>query len=98
MYLHTGNRRAVRTRDLIGIFDMDTATVSPCTRRYLSVRERAGEVSYPAGELPRSFLLCRKDGEGTFVLLSRFSARTLRGAAVPVYGRTHGEREPGTQM
>ena len=42
MYLHIGNNKIVRTRDVIGIFDADTATVSKTTRAYLSEKEKLG--------------------------------------------------------
>ena len=36
MYLHAGNGRTVRTRDVIGIFDLDNASMSAVTRRMLA--------------------------------------------------------------
>ena len=36
MYLHIGNNRNIRTTDVIGIFDADSATVSAVTKKFLS--------------------------------------------------------------
>ena len=36
MYLHIGNGVSIKTDDIIGIFDLDTATVSQSTKKYIS--------------------------------------------------------------
>ena len=60
MFLYLGDGKYKRLSSVIGIFDMDSATVCVATRRFLSVHERDGRVESD-GELPKSFLLC--DGE-----------------------------------
>ena len=35
MYLHIGNGVSIKTDDIIGIFDLDTATVSQNTKIYI---------------------------------------------------------------
>ena len=62
MYLYLGNGRYKKKEELIGIFDMDTATVSSVTRRFLSKKEKSGVLSSD-GELPKSFILCQKKKE-----------------------------------
>ena len=58
MFLHIGNGVSVRQRDIIGIFDLDTATVSGETKRFLRNAEKKGILEDEAnGEIPRSFLL-----------------------------------------
>ena len=42
MFLHIGNGETVRRKDVIGIFDMDTATVSSLTRATLKKYEKEG--------------------------------------------------------
>lgn len=63
MFLYLGDGKYKRRADIIGIFDMDTATVSSVTRRFLSVNERKGRVESD-GELPKSFLLCVQREKG----------------------------------
>ena len=63
MFLYLGEGKYKRRADIIGIFDMDTATVSTATRRFLSVNEKGGCVESD-GELPKSFLLCDKREKG----------------------------------
>ena len=63
MYLHVGNNQNIRVKDIIGIFDADTATVSTITKRYLSVADTKKAVQFASEEIPKSFVLYkRKDG------------------------------------
>lgn len=61
MYLHVGNGETLRKKNIIAIFDLDTATVSGITRRFIAGKEKQGLVEYGDADLPRSFLLV--DGE-----------------------------------
>ena len=36
MYLHIGNGVSVKEKDIIGIFDLDTSTVSKTTKKFLN--------------------------------------------------------------
>ncbi len=64
MYLHLGQNVMVRTKDVVGVFDLDNTTWSFRTRRFLERAEQEGRV-FPVGEdLPRSFVLTEGgDGE-----------------------------------
>ncbi len=78
MFLHVGNNKNIREKDIIGIFDADTATVSAVTRRFLSEAEKRGEVLSANEEIPKSFLLYRKkDGNG--ICFSQLSTSALLG-------------------
>ena len=57
MYLHIGNQKNIRKKQLIGIFDTDNATVSEITRGFLKKKEKAGMVSSAVTEIPKSFVL-----------------------------------------
>ena len=59
-YLHIGNGESVALRDIIGIFDMDTAGMASSTKAFLRRSERAGNVSYGNSDIPRAFILCGK--------------------------------------
>lgn len=78
MYLHVGNGRTIRRRDIIGIFDADNATRSAVTKKYLSDAERRGEVWSADEELPKSFVLYRTEN-GCRLCLSCLSVPTLEG-------------------
>ena len=79
MYLHLGNDVAVRKDEILGIFDLDNTSQSILTRNYLSAAEKAGCVVNAAGlELPKSFVVCSRDGKQT-VYLCQLNSSTLRG-------------------
>ena len=40
MYLHAGNNKIIRTKSIIGIFDMDNATMGADTRAFLKATEK----------------------------------------------------------
>ena len=78
MYIHLGNNKVIREKEIIGIFDLDTATVSKRTRDYLEKAEKSGNVTYDSFELPKSFIVCaEKKGENR-VFLSQLSTTTLQ--------------------
>ena len=57
MYLHIGEDTVINSKDVIGIFDMDTSTVNKATRDYLSKAEKEKRVIYVNYELPKSFIV-----------------------------------------
>ena len=57
MYLHIGNKKNVREKNIIGIFDMDNTTVSAVTRAFLSRAEKDGRMSTAVEEIPKSFVV-----------------------------------------
>lgn len=80
MYLHIGNGKSVRKDKIVGIFDLDTATVSKVGKDFLNGMERQGLVEYDDYDLPRSYILIN-DGEGDYVKLSRISSTGLKARA-----------------
>lgn len=76
MYLHLGQDSIVRTRDVLGIFDLDSASLSRYTRDYLAKAEKEGRVVNVTDELPKSFIVTV--GEKTLVYISQISASTLK--------------------
>lgn len=59
MYVYLGGDTVINTKDIIGIFDMDTSTVNKATRDYLSIAEKNNKIIYVNYELPKSFIVCR---------------------------------------
>lgn len=76
MFLHLGRDVIVPEKDIISVFDMDTATWSRHTRNYLSAAERAGKVLVITDDLPKSAVVC-KEGTDFVVYISQISSRTL---------------------
>lgn len=77
MYLHLGNEVSIRTRDIIGIFDLETATLSKDTKDFLKRCEDGDIVTNVSSDLPKSFVLCRYNGE-LQVFISAISPFTLK--------------------
>ena len=80
MYLHLGQDTVVTLDKIIGIFDLDTATVAKASRDYLTAAEKAGDVINVSYELPKSFIVCNENGRmgKDTVYISQISAATLR--------------------
>lgn len=57
MYLHIGEDTVINTKNIIGIFDMDTSTVNKATRDYLAKAEKDKKVIYVNYDLPKSFIV-----------------------------------------
>lgn len=76
MYLHLGENTVVRTDNIIGIFDMDTSTISKWTKDYLSNATKNKRVINVSMELPKSFVVCNENKE-IKVYVSQISSQTL---------------------
>ena len=76
MYLHLGQDVLIKKDDIIGIFDMDKTTISKRTRLFLAAKEKNGLVINVAADLPKSFILCKMEGQ-IVVYISQISAQTL---------------------
>ncbi len=75
MYLNIGNDMAVRSKSIIGIFDMDNTSTSKRTREFLDRAESEGQV-VPCDDLPKSFIVTMEYGFKR-VYLSTLSSATL---------------------
>ena len=85
MYLHLGHDTVISKKDILGIFDIDTSTVSKITREYLSKKEKDGNCVTVSYELPGSFVVCTdKKGEET-VYISQLSSSTLLKRTEEIY-------------
>ena len=78
MYLHLGEKKVVKKRDIVGIFDMDTATVMKASRKFLNLAEKNGNAETLSYELPKSFIVCQKKRSGEKkVYISQITPSTL---------------------
>ena len=57
MYIHIGNNKVVKKSMILGIFDLDSATVSVKTRSFLSKAQKEKRVVTLSYELPKSFII-----------------------------------------
>ena len=69
MYLNIGNDMSVRSKNIIGIFDMDNTSTSKRTREFLDKAEAEGQV-VPCDDLPKSFIVTAEYGMDRVYLTS----------------------------
>ena len=78
MILHVGQETVIKEEDVIGIFDLDSTTVSKKTRIFLARKQKEGKIIPVSDELPKSFILAgKKNTREEKVYLSQLSAATL---------------------
>ncbi len=77
MYLHLGQDTVIKINDIIGIFDMETSTISKFTRNYLADAQKANRVVNVSMEMPKSFVLCRGKNNKITVYITQISSSTL---------------------
>lgn len=87
MYLHIGNHKNIREKDIIGIFDTDNATVAKTTCRFLSASQKRGEVSAASEEIPKSFVLYKEKGKNR-ICFSQLSTASLSGRCGDALGES----------
>lgn len=76
MYVHLGQETVVKEEDIVGIFDLDSTTVSKHSRKFINLAEKRKQIINVSYELPKSFILCNK-GKDTKVYISQISSQTL---------------------
>ncbi len=74
MFVHIGNGQTVPFDKIIGLFDLDTVSISAVSRDFLSRGEKEKRVRYSDEDLPRSFVLTEDGG----IRLSRISTVGLK--------------------
>ena len=78
MYLHLGEDTIVKTKDIIGIFDLDTTTVMKAPRTFINKAEKEKRTVTVSFELPKSFVVCKgKEEKENTVYISQLSSTTL---------------------
>ena len=77
MYLHLGRDYVLNERDVIGIFNLETTTISPRGREFLNYAQKNGAVVSLSDELPQSYVLADGAVVDT-VYLSELSPAAMR--------------------
>lgn len=57
MFLHGGGGCNIQSKHIVGIFDMDSATVSVLTKKFLHQMEKNKKTEMITSALPKSFIL-----------------------------------------
>ncbi len=78
MFLHLGQDTVITEEDIVGIFDLDTTTVSKPTRDYLKTMQKSGNVINVSYDLPKSFVItAKKNKKEKKMYISPISTATL---------------------
>ena len=76
MYVNIGGDMAVRDRSIIGIFDLDGASMSKKTMEYLESAQESGGLISVTEDVPKSFLVTEEYGMER-VYFTQLSAVTI---------------------
>ena len=63
MFLHIGEGKILRKKDIIGVFDLETTSISKKTREFLRVNDKKGTISYISDEIPKTYIICSSEKE-----------------------------------
>lgn len=74
MYIHLGNKKNIREKEIIGIFDMDNATLSRVTQKFLNKAQSEGRLITTVDEIPKSLILTEDK-----VYMSQLAPKSLYG-------------------
>ena len=77
MYLHLGRDTVIPQTGIVGIFDLDTATLMKSTREFLRQAQARGEITAVGEELPKSFVIAEKQGR-QHIYLAAMGSNTLQ--------------------
>lgn len=80
MYTHIGGGRTVKNSRVIGVFDLETASIGKGTKIFLKTMQSEGREESVSPDLPRSVILADagEGGEGQLLFVSPISAATLQ--------------------
>jgi hypothetical protein len=76
MYFHLGRDYVLNTQDLIGIFNLETTTISPRGREFLNYAQKNGAVVTLSDDLPQSFVVAQQAVDTVY--LSELSSTALK--------------------
>ena len=76
MYIHLGRDYGLNDRDSIGIFNLETTTISPRGREFLNYAQKNGAVVSLSEELPQCYVLA--DAPVDTVYLSELSSTAMK--------------------
>ncbi|MCQ2451155.1 MAG: DUF370 domain-containing protein [Clostridia bacterium] len=76
MYVHIGNDFIINDEDIVAVFDIDSSSISVKTRNFLNNAEKNKEIVNISTDIPRSFIVCKKNNKN-IVYLSQLSSSTI---------------------
>ena len=77
MFLHIGEGKVISKKDIIGIFDLETTSISKKTREFLRINEKKGNLEYISAEIPKTYIITDSKLKKK-VLVTQISSHTLQ--------------------
>lgn len=76
MFLHIGEGKIINKKNIVGIFDLETASVSKRTQDFFKKSEKKGIVITICDEIPKTFVVCENKKEEN-LYITQLSSQTL---------------------
>ena len=73
MFIHIGEGKVLNKKNIIGIFDLETTSISKKTREFLKISEKNKSVEYIGYEIPKTFVITKEK-----VYITQISSQTLQ--------------------
>ena len=77
-YINIGAHVVLPKADVLGIFDLDTASTRKDTKRYLAAMEKAVRLDVVGRDIPKAFVVTTK-GRASRVYMTTLSSMSLYG-------------------
>jgi len=61
MFLHIGGEYIIKSKEIIGVFDLENTTTSKITKEYLKNQENIGNIINVNKEIPKTFIVLNKE-------------------------------------
>lgn len=77
MFIHIGKDQMIDPKEIVGVFDLENATVSKDTRRFLSASQEDMKTVSLCDDLPKTFIVCDNDLAESVYITQLSSAVTV---------------------
>ena len=77
MFLHIGEGKILNKKEIVGIFDLETTSISKKTREFLRINEKKGNLEYISTEIPKTYIITDSKLKKK-VLVTQISSQTLQ--------------------
>jgi len=77
-FINIGGTQILAKQDILGIFDLDTASTKTDTKRFLSKCESEGHLVTVGNDIPKSFVLT-SSGRREMVYITQLSVSSVEG-------------------
>ena len=77
-YINIGGTQILKKSEILGVFDLDTASTTTDTKRFLSKCENEGHLIVACSDIPKSFILTGQ-GRKERIYMTQLSVGSIEG-------------------